>query len=80
MASFDPRVLVAAHPSLQLLSRIGSDWTRMDSSAIPVPGPTFQGRYPHFYPQADTLILDKARTNSVHNRDGDIFVNNSRLG
>lgn len=33
-------------------------------------------RYPHFYPQEANRILEAKRLNSVHNRDGDIFVNN----
>jgi len=32
--------------------------------------------YPHFYPQAKRSIFGPLAANSVHNRDGDIFVNN----
>ncbi|SSW66424.1 hypothetical protein AGI3411_02519 [Achromobacter agilis] len=32
--------------------------------------------YPHFYPQAQASNMEAERRNSVHNRDGDIFVNN----
>lgn len=32
--------------------------------------------YPHFYPQAKGSIFGPSAANSVHNRDGDIFVNN----
>jgi hypothetical protein len=32
--------------------------------------------YPHFYPQARSMDPKSKRCNSVHNRDGDIFVNN----
>jgi hypothetical protein len=32
--------------------------------------------YPHFYPQAKTSVFGRLAANSVHNRDGDIFVNN----
>jgi len=32
--------------------------------------------YPHFYPQARSMDPKPKRRNSVHNRDGDIFVNN----
>lgn len=33
-------------------------------------------RYPHFYPQAQAGDTGAKRRNSVHNRHGDIFVNN----
>ena len=36
----------------------------------------FNSRYPHFYPQAEHPSFGHVRCNSVHNRDGDIFVNN----
>jgi hypothetical protein len=32
--------------------------------------------YPHFYPQADGILLDAELSIPVHNRGGDIFVNN----
>lgn len=32
--------------------------------------------YPHFYPQAKHSIFGRPDANPVHNRDGDIFVNN----
>lgn len=47
-----------------------------DHLAIPVPKPYPFRRYPHFYPQAQPTYSDTSRRNSVHNRDGDIFVNN----
>lgn len=34
--------------------------------------------YPHFYPQVEHPSFGRRRPNSVHNRDGDIFVNNHR--
>lgn len=49
-----------------------------ESSAIPVPATSPFRRYPHFYPQAQAVNLDSEWRNSVHNRHGDIFVNNKR--
>lgn len=39
----------------------------------------FLVRYPHFYPQAEPPPFGYPRRHSVHNRDGDIFVNNHSL-
>jgi len=55
-----------------------ADEGRRPHPAIPVPRHSPFRRYPHFYPQARTINLDNEGPKSVHNRHGDIFVNNSR--
>ncbi len=42
----------------------------------PIRKTRFSIRYPHFYPQAEHPPFGYPRCHSVHNRDGDIFVNN----